>query len=437
MRLGKEIRKDFPIYSRHSGAGGLCYLDSASTSLKPAMVIETMKRYYEDYSTNVHRAAYTLAERATEEYEEARRLIAEFIGASRPEEVVFVRGATEAFNLLAHSFGGHFLKEGEGILLSEMEHHSNLIPWQELARKKGLRLHFLPVDFVSGNLLWEPQTFVRFLKERNIKLLSLTHVSNVLGTINPIAEIVALAHEAGAVVAVDGAQSAPHLPVNVQELGADFFAFSGHKMLGPTGIGVLWGRYELLEKMPPFITGGHMIEDVYLDRATYASPPHRFEAGTPHVAGVIGLGAAVKYLSALGMDAVRAHEKKLLVYAREQLGGVPGIAFLGPENVEERSGVLSFTIAGIHPHDIGSFCDEKGVMIRVGDHCARPLHKKLKIPASCRASFSVYNDTDDIGRLVGALKQMISAFGPSLPLRRVLRSLRRDLSTLREVPRYI
>lgn len=433
MGLGRDIRKDFPIYTHNGDARGLCYLDSAATSLKPAAVVDAIKEYYEEYSTNVHRAAYGLAERATEEYEAVRRLTAEFIGASRPEEIIFVRNTTEAFNLLAQSYGARFLKEGEGILLSEMEHHANLIPWQELAKKKGVRLHFLPIDFASGKLVWEPENFVRFLKERNIRLVSLTHASNVLGTINPIADIARLAHEAGAAVAVDGAQSAPHLPVNVQEFGADFFAFSAHKMLGPTGIGVLWGRYELLEKMPPFLVGGHMIDDVWFDRATYAAPPHRFEAGTPHVAGVIGLGAAVKYLAACrwdglsqtefsgaktrfgandlaGMQAVREHEKALLRYAREKLQAIPGITFLGPENPEERSGVLSFTIAGVHPHDVGSFCDEKGVMIRVGDHCARPLHKKLKIPASCRASFSIYNDTDDIERLAETLYEMCRAF---------------------------
>lgn len=410
MQLGKNIREEFPIYARHEGGRGLCYLDSAATSLKPALVIEAVRRYYEEYSTNVHRAAYALAEQATEEYEQTRRLIAEFIGAQRPEEIVFVRNATEAFNLLAASYGGYFLKEGEGILLTEMEHHSNLVPWQELARRKNVRLHFLAVDVESGELLWEPSAFIKFLRERTVKLVSLTHASNVLGTINPVAEIARLAHEAGAMVVVDGAQSTPHMPVNVQDLGADFFAFSGHKMLGPTGIGVLWGRHELLQKMPPFLTGGHMIEDVWLDRAVYAAPPARFEAGTPHIAGAIGLGAAVQYLSGLGMDSVREHEKTLLIFAMERLATIPGVNILGPQDVELRSGVIAFTIEGVHPHDIGSFLDEQGVMIRAGDHCARPLHKKFKIPASCRVSFSVYNDTDDIDRAVSALQQMIKTF---------------------------
>jgi cysteine desulfurase/selenocysteine lyase len=279
-----------------------------------------------------------------------------------------------------------------------------------LARKKNLRLHFLPVDVVSGELVWEPSGFIKFLKERTIKLVSLTHASNVLGTINPIAEIARLTHEAGAVIAVDGAQSVPHMPVNMRELDADFYAFSGHKMLGPTGIGVLWGRYQLLEKMPPFLTGGHMIEDVWLDRAVWTDPPHRFEAGTPPIAGAIGLGAAIKYLSGLGMENIRSHEKRLLEFAARRLSRIAGIKFLGPRDAEKRSGVFSFLIDGIHPHDVGSFCDERGVMIRVGDHCARPLHKKLAIPASCRASFSIYNDTDDIRRLAEALSKMVSTF---------------------------
>lgn len=412
MGLGKNMRKDFPIYARHAGAAPFCYLDSAATSLKPAVVIDAVKEYYEAYSTNVHRASYALAERATAEYEGARATVAAFIGASRPDEIIFTRNTTESFNMLARTWAEAFVREDEGILLTEMEHHGNMIPWQELAKRKGIRLHFLPFDTATGKLIWDSDTFVRFLKERNIRMISLTHASNALGTINPIAEITRRAHEAGVIVAVDGAQSAPHLPVNVQELGADFFAFSSHKMLGPTGIGILWGRYELLEKMPVFMVGGHMIDDVFLDRATYRPPPLKFEAGTPHIAGTIGFGAAVQYLMDLGMDTVREHEKMLLVAAREHLGEIPGISFLGPEAVEDRTGVLAFTVAGLHPHDIGSLCSEAGVMIRVGDHCTRPLHKKLGIPASCRASFSVYNDLDEIEMLadvVGDASQKLAA----------------------------
>ncbi len=424
-KLGKEIRKDFPIYPRTQslGAGvdadsadpaGFCYLDSASTSLKSTAVIDALRGYYEKYSTNVHRAAYPLAERATDAYEDARAAIGRFIGASRPEEIIFTRGATEAFNLIAVSYAGHFLREGDGILLSEMEHHANLIPWHALARTKNLRLFFLPFSAETGELEWDADNFVRFLKERKIKLVSLTCVSNVLGTINPIAAIAEKAHEAGAIIAVDGAQAVPHLPVDVQALGADFFAFSGHKMLGPTGIGVLYGRYDLLARMPPYQLGSDMIQDVYLDRSTYRDPPARFEAGTPHIAGAIGLGAAVKYLSGLGMEQVHEHEKKVLQYAMEKFSAISGVRILGTKDAEKRSGVLSFVMEGVHPHDVGSFCADEGVMIRVGDHCARPLHQKLKIPASCRMSVSVYNDMDDVERLAGALIKMQGVFNGTL-----------------------
>lgn len=404
MELGKAIRKDFPIYDRHAGAAPFCYLDSAATSLKPRVVIDAVKGYYEEYSTNVHRAAYSLAERATEEYEGVRAIVAQLIHAPRPEEIIFTRNTTESFNMLARTYAEAFVREGEGVLLTEMEHHGNMIPWQELAKRKGIRLHFLSFDTATGTLIWERENFPKFLKERNITFMSVTHASNALGTINPVTEITRRAHEAGVIVAVDGAQSTPHMPVNVQELGADFFAFSSHKMLGPTGIGILWGRYALLEKMPVFMVGGHMIDDVALERATYRQPPLKFEAGTPNIAGTIGFGAAVKYLMDRGMENVRTHEKMLLTAARERLAGIPGISFLGPEDVEDRTGVLAFTVAGAHPHDVGSLCNEAGVMIRVGDHCARPLHKKLGIPASCRASFSVYNDVDDINLLADVIK---------------------------------
>ena len=398
------------MYANSRDPAGLCYLDSGATSLKPAAVIGAVRQYYEEYSVSVHRAAYPLAERSTKEYEDARSAIASFIGAGKPEEIIFTSGTTASFNLIAASYAFSTLREGEGILLSEMEHHANLIPWHELARKKNLRLFFLPFDTETGELVWDADNFVRFLKERKIKLVSLTQVSNVLGTINPIAAIAQKAHEAGAVVAVDGAQGTPHMPVDVRRIGVDFFAFSGHKMLGPTGIGVLYGRYELLADMPPMITGGHMIHDVYLDRSTFRDPPLRFEAGTPHIAGTIGLGAAVAYLSGLGMERVREHEKKLLQYGMEKLSVIPGVRILGTRDGEKRSGALAFVVEGVHPHDVGSFCSEAGVLIRVGDHCARPLHQKLKISASCRMSLSVYNDTDDIERLAEALQKMRGVF---------------------------
>ncbi len=415
MELGENIRKDFPIFGRtHAGADApawdLVYLDSAATSLKPRAVIDAIAGYYQEYSANVHRGVYAWSERATAEYERARESIGRLIGAGRKEEIVFVRNATEGLNLLAASWAGTFLRESDGILLTEMEHHANLVPWQEIGRKKNLRLFFLPFEGERGELVWERDTFVRFLKERAIKIVSLAHVSNVLGIINPVPEIAALAHEAGATVMVDAAQSVPHLPVNVTDLGADFIVFSGHKMLGPTGIGVLWGRYDLLEKMPPYQTGGEMIQDVMLDRAIYQAPPLRFEAGTPHIAGAIGLGAAAEYAQNIGMEKVRAHEKELLRYGHEKLSPIPGMKILGPESVEKRSGVLSFTVSGIHPHDVGSFLDEEGIMIRVGDHCARPLHKKLKIPASCRMSFHIYNTKEDIDRATEALQKLTKTF---------------------------
>lgn len=409
MKLNKTIRKDFPIFSR-AKTRPFVYLDSAATSLKPKAMLEAMRGYYEEYSANVARGVYAMSEKATQEYENARKIAQKFIGALRPEEIIFVRNATEGINLIASSYGENFLREGDGILLSEMEHHANLVPWQQLAKKKRLVLYFLPFNLKTGELEWSPKNFHTFLKSRKIKLVSLTHVSNVLGTINPIKEISKKVHETGAILVVDGAQSVPHLPVNVKELGCDFLVFSGHKMFGPTGIGVLWGRYELLKKMPPFLTGGEMIEDVDLKYSVFQLPHWRFEAGTPHIAGAIGLGGAIKYLEKIGMEKVRAHEKELLAFALKKLDEVPGLSVLGPKDVRKRSGVIALIIKGIHPHDIGSFLSEEGIMIRVGDHCAKPLHKKLKIPASSRISFYIYNDKEDIEKAVKSLKKLVKLF---------------------------
>lgn len=409
LSLGKKIRKDFPIFPR-GRARSFVYLDSAATSLKPKAVLESMRGYYEKYSANIARGVYAMSERATQEYEDARKIIQKFINAPRWEEIIFVRNATEGINLIAASFGDNFLNDGEGVLLSEMEHHANIVPWQELAKKKKINLFFLPFDLKTGELEWNPKNFSAFLKERKIKIVALTHVSNVLGTVNPIKEIAEKSHEAGATVVVDAAQSAPHLPLDVQDLGCDFLVFSGHKMLGPTGIGVLWGRYDLLAKMPPFLTGGEMIEDVDLKYSSFQPPPWRFEAGTPHIAGAIGLGAAVKYLEKIGMEKIRSHEKELLAYAGKGLLKIPNLILLGPPEAEKRSGVIAFIIKGIHPHDIGSFLDEDGIMIRVGDHCAKPLHKKLKIAGSSRMSFYIYNDKEDINRAVKSLKKLVKLF---------------------------
>lgn len=397
------------MYRNVLDPGNLVYLDSAATSLKPQPVLDAMMQYYTEFSVNVERGVYALSEKATQAYEGARRDIADFIGASRPEEIVFVRNATEAINLVAKTFAARHVGEGDGILLTEMEHHANLVPWQELAKEKKAKLFFLPFD-KNGELEWDKKKFSEFLKTRRIKLVSLAHISNVLGTINPVKEIAEKAHEASVKVVVDAAQSVPHIPVSAKELGADFLVFSGHKMLGPTGIGVLCGRYELLAGMPVFLTGGEMIEDVRWETSAYRSPPHRFEAGTPHIAGVIGLGAAVTYLRGVGMENVREHEKELLRFAMDGLEKISGLNILGPSDIERRSGAISFTIEGVHPHDIGSFLDEKGIMIRAGDHCARPLHKKLKIPASARMSFHIYNDRDDVKKAIGALKELVQVF---------------------------
>ncbi len=404
-----DIRKDFPIFARHAGVPFI-YLDSAATSLKPACVLDAMAEYYESYSANVSRGVYEMAEKSTAAYEESRAAISHFIGADRPEEVVFVRGATEALNLLAATFGNMVLGEGDGILLSEMEHHANMIPWQQLAKQKKCILHFLSFSEKTGELEWDPLAFTSFLKERKIKIISLVYASNVLGTINPIKEIFAIAREAGVYTIVDAAQSAVHMSIDVKELGADFLVFSGHKLFGPTGIGVLWGRYELLDRMQPYQTGGEMIQDVGLKTSTFKESPHRFEAGTPHIAGAIGLAAAVRYAREIGMDHIREHEKELLAYAQGKLSAVKGLRILGPDDPKKRSGVISFTINGIHPHDIGSFLAQDGIMIRVGDHCAKPLHKKVNLTASSRISISLYNDRGDIDAAVASLTKMVSAF---------------------------
>ena len=406
--LGSYIRKDFPIFARNRGAA-FVYLDSGATSLKPKRVLDAMSEYYESYSANVSRGVYEMAEKATNAYEDAREITARFIGGES-KEIVFVRNATEAMNLLASSFGGLILREGDGVLLSEMEHHANLIPWQQLAKQKKCVLHFLPFDVHTGELEWDKETFSSFLKERKIKIVSLIHSSNVLGTINPIKAIAQAAYGAGAYMIVDGAQSITHMPIDVKDIGADFLVFSGHKLLGPTGIGVLWGRYELLDRMQPYQSGGEMIQDVNLKTSTFVDPPHRFEAGTPHIAGAIGLAEAIRYMQEIGMSEIRAHEKELLAYAWEKFSGIKGITLFGPSDIEKRSGVISFMVDGVHPHDVGSFVAQDGIMIRVGDHCAKPLHKKLGITASSRVSVSIYNDRDDIDAVLLSLEKMVSVF---------------------------
>ena len=400
-----RIKADFPILKRQVHGKRLVYLDSAATSQKPLAVLDAMDRYYREYNANVHRGVYSIAERATAEYEAARAKVARFIGAAGPEEIVFTRNVTEALNLVAYSWGRRQVGPGDEILLTEMEHHSDLVPWQFVARECGARLRHVPFD-ADGRL--DMDEFRRLLTART-KIVALTHVSNTFGTVNPVAEIAREARARGATVVVDGAQSAPHRPVDVRALGCDFFGFTGHKMLAPMGIGVLWGRRDLLERMEPFLGGGEMISDVWLDRATWNDLPWKFEAGTPNAAGAIALGAAVDYLERLGMDAVAAHEREITAYAVARLREVPGTHLLGPAT-GDRGGVVAFSMDGVHPHDVAQVLDEDGVCVRAGHHCAKPLHRKLGIGASARASFYVYTVREEIDVLVTGLRRVRELF---------------------------
>jgi cysteine desulfurase/selenocysteine lyase len=400
MGFPATIRDDFPILRVRVNGKPLVYLDSAATSQKPRQVIDALVRYYEEYNANVHRGVYSIAERATAEYEAARGKVARFLGAAGPEELLFTRNVTEALNLVANAWGRTHVGPGDEILVTEMEHHSNLVPWQMLAQACGARLRSIPFDD-RGRLILDDLD--RLLTDRT-RIVALVHVSNTFGTVNPVAEIARAAHARGAVVVVDGAQSTPHRPVDVGALGADFFGFTGHKMLGPMGIGGLWGRRALLEEMPPFLGGGEMISDVWMDHATWNELPWKFEAGTPNVGDAIALGAAVDYLERLGMEAVAAHEREITAYAMGRLGEIPGLRILGPADGEaERGGVVAFAIDGVHPHDIAQVLDTEGVCIRAGHHCTKPLHRKLGIGASARASFYVYTTTAEIDVLTRAL----------------------------------
>ncbi len=389
-----QVKRDFPIFGHNPG---LVFLDSAASSQKPRAVIDALTHYYEHDHANVHRGAYALSQRATDAYEHARAQLAGFLDAD-PDEVVFVRNATEALNLVAYAWGLEHLREGDEILLTEMEHHANLVPWQLVAARTGARLKAVPLT--DGGRL-DLDAFEALLTERT-RVFSVTQMSNVLGTINPVAELAATARERGALVVVDGAQAAPHLPVRVRELNADFYALSGHKMLGPTGAGALWGRSEVLRDLPPFLGGGSMIEEVTIERSSYAPPPQRFEAGTPAIAEAVGLGAAAGYLMELGMDRIWAHDRALLEYALERLKEVPDLHLYGPEG-PDRGGVVAFNLGSLHPHDLATALDDRGVAVRTGHHCAQPLHRRLGVAATARASFYVYNTTDDVDRLVEAL----------------------------------
>ena len=398
----EKIREDFPILGRVIDGKPLVYLDNAATSQKPKQVIETLNRYYSEYNANIHRGIYKISEEATAAHEEARAKIARFINARQTEEIVFVRGTTEGINLVAHSWGRQNIGLGDGIMLTEMEHHSNIVPWQLLAREKGAALKYVGISD-DGILLNED--FHQHLKDDGVKLFCVAHSSNVLGTINPIREMIREAHKQGCRVLVDAAQSVPHMPVDVQDLDCDFLAFSGHKMCGPTGIGVVYAKRELLEEMSPFHGGGEMIREVHLYESAWKPPPYKFEAGTVNIAGAIGLGAAVDYLSKLGMRNIRSHERELTEYALEQLSKIRGMSIYGPKDAQLRGGVISFNLGDIHAHDMATLLDEDGIAVRAGHHCAQPLMERLGVPGTARASFYVYNTEEEVDCLVGSLER--------------------------------
>jgi cysteine desulfurase/selenocysteine lyase len=402
------VRRDFPILARRINGRPLVYLDSASSSQKPGVVIDAVDRYYREYNANVHRGIYTIGEEATAAYERARVQVGRFINAPDSHEIIFTRNATEAINLVTYSWGRTNINRGDPILLTEMEHHANLVPWQLLVQERDGDLEFIPI---TDDGLLRLDVFEVLLRLKP-KLVAFTHVSNTLGTINPVREMVEMAHAAGALVLVDGAQAVPHVPVDVQELGADFYAFSGHKMLGPMGSGALWARRELLEAMPPFLAGGVMIREVHLRRSDFNDIPWKFEAGTPAVADAIGLGVAAEYLSELGMEAVRAHERELVAYALDVLPrSVSGIELYGPMDPDLRGGVIPFNLPGIHPHDVAQVLDRSGIAVRAGHHCTMPLHERLDLAATARASFNVYSTREDIDALVAGLLDVQRVFG--------------------------
>ena len=398
------IRADFPLLQTQSHGKPLTYLDNAATSQKPQAVIAATARYYTNYNSNIHRGVYQLSVDATAAYEAAREKVARFINAPSAKEIVFLRGATEAINLVAATWGMENIRGGDEIILSEMEHHSNIVPWQLLARRTGAILKIIPISD-SGELLLDH--YHGLLSDRT-RLVAITHVSNAMGTINPIEHIVSIAHGRGIPVLVDGAQSIAHLAIDVQKLGCDFFVFSGHKMCAPTGIGALWAKYDLLEKMPPYQGGGDMISSVSFAGSTWNEVPHKFEAGTPHIAGAIGLGVAIDYLNGIGMDAIARYEHDLLMYATEKLEKISGLRIIG--TAPEKAAVISFVMENIHPHDIGTIVDGAGVAIRTGHHCCQPLMDRYNIPATARASLAFYNTHEDIDRLVAAIEKVKEVF---------------------------
>ncbi len=400
------IRKDFPILERKANNGKhIVYLDSTATSQKPQQVIEAMNMYYQQSNANIHRGVHTLAEEATAMYEGAREKIAKFINAKSSREVIYTRNTTESINLVAYSWARANLKAGDLVVLTEMEHHSNLVPWHMLQAEKNIQLDFISV---TDDGLLDLDSY-KTLLDRSPKLVSFTHMSNVLGTINPVQEMIEMAHQVGAIVLIDGAQSAPHLKVDVQKLDADFYAFSAHKMCGPTGIGVLYGKSALLESMPPFLGGGDMIKEVKLRSFRVNTLPHKFEAGTPAIAEAVGLGAAVDYLSSIGMDNIAKHEHEITEYALERLEEIQGVKLFGP-SADKKGGVAAFTLEGIHPHDVAQILDQDGIAVRAGHHCAQPLHEKFGIPATSRASFYLYSTKEEVDLLVNGLYKVKEMF---------------------------
>ena len=400
----QTIRADFPILKTRVRGKPLVYLDNAATTQKPQCVIDAITDYYTHGNANIHRGVHYLSAQATDRYEAARRKINAFLGTSVSCETIFTRGATEAINLVAHSYGRLHVRAGDEILISHMEHHSNIVPWQILCEEKGAKLRVIPVND-AGEL--DMVEFDRLLNERT-RIVAVAHVSNALGTINPVREICRKARVQGATSLVDGAQSAPHLRINMHDIGADFFVCSGHKMYGPTGIGVLYGRAELLERMGPYQSGGDMILSVSFEKTTFADLPHKFEAGTPHIEGVIGLGAAVAYLESIGLDAIADHEHYLLEHGTRLLQSVEGLTLIG--TAREKAGVLAFVLDGVHPHDIGQLLDNEGIAIRAGHHCAQPLMHRFGVPATARASLGVYNTREELDALAGALRQIREMF---------------------------
>ena len=399
------LRRDFPVLQQRVHGKPLVYLDNAATSQTPLAVIDAMRKFYLEDCANVHRGVHKLSQRATDDYEGARTAVQKFIGAAESEEVIYTGGTTDALNLVAHSYGRTHVHAGDEVIISTLEHHSNIVPWQILCDERGATLRVIPIND-AGELLMDD--YAGLLSDKT-RIVSVNHVSNALGTVNPVRQIIAMAHERGIPVLLDGAQSIPHMKVDVQELDCDFYAFSGHKMFGPTGIGILYGKLELLEKMPPYQSGGDMIKSVTFEKTTYNDLPYKFEAGTPNIADAIGLGAAVEYLNQIGMDRIAAYEKHLLDYATEAISAVDGIRLIG--TAREKASVLSFIVEGVHPHDIGTILDREGVAVRAGHHCAQPVMDRFGVPATTRASLAFYNTEDEVDALVAAVGKVKELFG--------------------------